>query len=118
MGARREVVITGLGVLSPIGIGVLQLHEHLRENRSGIRLWEAPDYGMRLPAGLIDKDFSGEFTKLELPYLDRCSQLAVLAARQAAEDAGLSRFDAYAGRAGLYFGSVGGGVKVEHDWVQ
>ena len=118
MRERREVVITGLGVLSPIGFDVPQLFAHLRENRSGIRLWEAPEYGMRLPAGLIDKDFSGEFTKLELPYLDRCSQLAVLAARQAAEDAGLSCFDAYAGRAGLYFGSVGGGVKVEHDWVQ
>ena len=117
MRERREVVITGIGVLSPIGLDVTQLYAHLRENRSGIRLWEAPEYGMRLPAGLIDKDFSGEFTKLELPYLDRCSQLAVLAARQAAEDAGLSRFDAYAGRAGLYYGSVRGGVKTEHDWV-
>ena len=118
MDERREVVITGLGVLSPIGIGVPRLYEHLRENRSGIRIWEAPEFGIRLPAGQIEQDFAGEFSKLELPYLDRCSQLAVLAARQAAEDAGISRFDAYGGRAGLYFGSVGGGVKVEHDWVK
>jgi 3-oxoacyl-(acyl-carrier-protein) synthase len=118
MGERREVVVTGLGVLSPIGIGIPQLFEHLRENRSGIRVWEAPEFGMRLPAGLIEQDFASEFTKLELPYLDRCSQLAVLAARQAVEDAGILRFDAYGGRAGLYFGSVGGGVRVEHDWVR
>lgn len=118
MGERREVVITGLGVLSPIGIGVSQLLEHLRENRSGIRVWEAPEFGMRLPAGRIERDFSGEFTKLELPYLDRCSQLAVLAAKQAAEDAKISKFDHFGQRAGLYFGSVGGGVKVEHDWVE
>jgi len=117
MDSRREVVITGIGVFSPIGIGVPQLIEHVRENRSGIRIWEAPEFGMRLPAGLIEQDFSGEFTKLELPYLDRCSQLAVLAARQAAEDARISCFDTYGRRAGLYFGSVGGGVKVEHDWV-
>lgn len=118
MGERRDVVITGLGVLSPIGIGVSQLFEHLRENRSGIRAWEAPEFGMRLPAGLIERDFAGEFSKLELPYLDRCSQLAVLAAKQAAEDAQISSFDVHGRRAGLYFGSVGGGVKVEHDWVE
>jgi 3-oxoacyl-(acyl-carrier-protein) synthase len=117
MGVRREVVITGLGVLSPIGIGVPQLFEHLRENRSGIRIWEAPEFGMRLPAGLLEQDFTGEFTKLELPYLDRCSQLAVLAARQAATDGGISQFDGFGQRAGLYYGSVRGGVKTEHDWV-
>jgi 3-oxoacyl-(acyl-carrier-protein) synthase len=117
MRERREVVITGLGVLSPIGLDVSQLYAHLRENRSGIRLWEAPEYGMRLPAGVIQKDFSGEFTKLELPYLDRCSQLAVLAARQATTDGGISQFDGFGQRAGLYYGSVRGGVKTEHDWV-
>lgn len=113
----RDVVVTGIGVLSPIGIGVDELFEHLGENRSGIRLWEAPEHGMRLPAGVIERDFAGEFSKLELPYLDRCSQLAVLAARQATEDAGMQTFDHLGRRAGLYYGSVRGGVKTEHDWV-
>jgi 3-oxoacyl-(acyl-carrier-protein) synthase len=117
MNSRREVVITGLGVVSPIGIGVAQLLEHVRGNRSGIRVWESPESGMRLPAGLIERDFSGEFSKLELPYLDRCSQLAVLAARQATTDAGIPQFDGFGQRAGLYYGSVRGGVKTEHDWV-
>ncbi|MBS0571242.1 MAG: beta-ketoacyl-[acyl-carrier-protein] synthase family protein [Proteobacteria bacterium] len=118
MAAPREVVITGIGVVSPIGIGVPQLLAHLRENRSGIRLWEAPEFGMRLPAGRIEQDFSGEFTKLELPYLDRCSQIAVLAAKQASDDAGIPNYQAYGLRAGMYFGSVGGGVRVEHNWVE
>lgn len=117
MGERREVVITGLGVLSPVGIGVSQLFEHLCENRSGIRVWEAPEFGLRLPAGRIEQDFTSAFTKLELPYLDRCSQLAVLAAKQATEDAGISQFGDFGQRAGLYYGSVRGGVKTEHDWV-
>jgi 3-oxoacyl-(acyl-carrier-protein) synthase len=115
---RRDVVITGIGVLSPIGSDVAGLFAHLRENRSGIRLWEAPEFGMRLPAGLIEHDFTGEFTKLELPYLDRCSQLAVIAARRAADDAGIEKFDHHGRRAGLYFGSVAGGVKTEHEWVE
>jgi 3-oxoacyl-(acyl-carrier-protein) synthase len=118
MGNDHDVVITGLGVISPIGLNVPELLSSLRTNRSGIALWESPLMANKLPAGLVDVDFTGHFTKLELPYLDRCSQMAVLAARQAATDAGLEQFAGYGQRAGLYFGTVGGGVKVEHDWVR
>jgi 3-oxoacyl-(acyl-carrier-protein) synthase len=116
--AARDVVVTGLGILSPIGLNVAELWDSLCANRSGIRLWQWPNYAKRLPAGLVERDFSGEFTKLELPYLDRCSQMAILAARQAMQDAGLEQFAAHGHRAGLYYGSVGGSVKTEHDWVQ
>ena len=118
MGSARDVVITGLGVISPIGFSVSELLLSLRTNRSGIGLWESPLLSKQLPAGLIEKDFAGEFTKLELPYLDRCSQIAVLAARQATADAGMEQFAHYGQRAGVFFGTVCGGVKTEHDWVQ
>ncbi len=114
----RDVVITGLGVISPIGLSVPELLESLQTNHSGIRLWDSPLLTKQLPAGLIDRDFSGNFTKLELPYLDRCSQIAILAARQAVFDAGFEQFSDYGQRAGLFYGSVGGGVAVEHDWVR
>jgi 3-oxoacyl-[acyl-carrier-protein] synthase II len=114
----RDVVITGLGVVSPIGLSVAELLENLRSNRSGIRLWQSPQLARELPAGLIAQDFAGEFSKLELPYLDRCTQIAMLAARQATADAGLDQFAGYGTRAGLYYGSVCGGVRTEHDWVQ
>jgi 3-oxoacyl-(acyl-carrier-protein) synthase len=117
-GRNRDVVVSGLGVISPIGLDVAELSRSLHHNRSGIRLWESPLLAKKLPAGWIDRDFSGEFTKLDLPYLDRCSQIAILAARQAARDAGLEQFADYGQRAGLYYGSVGGGVKTEHDWVR
>jgi 3-oxoacyl-(acyl-carrier-protein) synthase len=118
-GARgRDVVVTGLGVVTPIGLSVAELLASVRENRSGIRLWESPLLAKQFPAGIIEREFSGEFTKLDLPYLDRCSQIAVLAARQAASDGGFEQFAEYGQRAGLFFGSVGGGVKTEHDWVQ
>lgn len=116
--APREVVVTGLGVLSPIGHSVAELLDSLRRNRSGIRLWEWPGYSKKLPAGAIERDFADRFTKLELPYLDRCSQLAMLAAQQAMEDAGIAQFASFAQRAGLFYGSVGGGVRTEHDWVR
>lgn len=118
MASKRDVVITGLGVISPIGNSVSELLSSLTANRSGIRLWESPLLSQKFPAGLVDRDFTSEFTKLELPYLDRCSQIALLAARQAIADAGLDKFARYAQRAGLFYGTVGGGVKTEHDWVQ
>ncbi len=118
MNKGRDVVISGLGVISPIGLSVAELVASLRTNRSGIGLWESPLFSKALPAGLLNRDFSSHFTKLELPYLDRCSQIAILAARQAIGDAGLDQFAAYGQRAGVFYGSVGGGVKTEHDWVQ
>jgi len=113
----RDVVVTGLGVISPIGLNVAELLTSLQQNRSGIRLWESPLLDKQLPAGVIGRDFSAEFSKLELPYLDRCSQIAILAARQATRDARLEQFAEYGQRAGLFYGSVTGGVQTEHDWV-
>jgi 3-oxoacyl-(acyl-carrier-protein) synthase len=117
-GKRRDVVVTGVGVVSPIGLNVAELLASLQTNRSGIALWESPEMGKALPAGIVPRDFSAEFTKLDLPYLDRCSQIALLAARQAVADGGLEQFAEFGARAGLFYGSVGGGVKTEHDWVR
>ncbi len=117
MASVHDVVVTGLGVISPIGNNVSELLNSLRRNLSGIALWESPLLTKKLPAGIVDRDFTSEFTKLEQPYLDRCSQLAILAARQAVVDAGFDQFLDYRQRAGLFYGSVGGGVKTEHDWV-
>ena len=92
MASRLDVVITGMGVVTPIGQSVDELLASLQSNRSGIGLWQSPLLGRDLPAGLVARDFAGEFTRLELPYLDRCTQIALLAARQATTDAGLDQF--------------------------
>lgn len=116
--AKQDVVITGMGVMTPIGQSVADLHRSVLENRSGIRLWESPSLSKSVPAGVIAEDFSSRFSKLERPYMDRCSQLAILAAEQAMQDAGIDQFESFAQRAGLYYGSVGGGVQTEHEWVR
>lgn len=116
--ARGEVAITGIGLLSPIGDSVPDLLASLRDNRSGISAWESPETTKVLPAGIIAEDFSTRFTKLELPYLDRVSQLALIAAGAAMRDAGIEQFGDFGQRAGLYYGSVAGGVKTQQDWVK
>jgi 3-oxoacyl-(acyl-carrier-protein) synthase len=116
--APRGVVVTGLGILSPVGQNVDELARSIRDTVSGIGLWQSPALEKQYPAGMIARDFSSEFSKLQLPYLDRCSQMALLSAQQAIADAGLSQFGEYGPRAGLYYGTVGGSVQVEHDWVE
>ncbi len=116
---RNQVAITGLGVLSPIGLDIASITDSLREGRSGIRLVHAPPIERGFPAGAIEASFEESFTKLERPFLDRCPQMAVLAARQAIEDAGLdASFAGFGQRAGVYYGNVNGGPATGQVWVE
>ncbi|MDQ2701987.1 MAG: beta-ketoacyl-[acyl-carrier-protein] synthase family protein [Pseudomonadota bacterium] len=115
---RDLVAITGLGVISPIGLDVPAVADSLREARSGVRLVHAPPLRQGFAVGAIDASFEGEFTKIELPFLDRCQQMAVLAARQAAADAGFDSFARFGQRAGVYYGNVNGGVSAAQAWYQ
>src|SRR5690606_20315575 len=115
---RDLVAITGLGVVSPIGLDVAAVAVSLREARSGIRLVHAPPLRQGFAVGAIDASFEEGFTKIELPFLDRCQQMAVLAARQAAADAGLDSFAQFGQRAGIYYGNVNGGVSAAQAWYQ
>ncbi len=115
---RNQVAITGLGVLSPIGLDISAVAESLQEARSGIRLIHAPPIERGFAAGAIEASFEESFTKLERPFLDRCQQMAVLAARQAAQDAGFDSFEDFGQRAGVYYGNVNGGVAAEQAWYE
>lgn len=115
---QQQVAITGLGVISPIGLDVQSVAASLRDARSGIRTMQSPPLQRDLAAGAIDVSFEDRFTRLELPFLDRCQQMAILAARQAVEDAGFDLFDRFGQRAGLYYGNVNGGVASAQAWYQ
>lgn len=115
---RNLVAITGLGIISPIGLDVPAVAASLRDARSGIRLVHTPPIQRGFPAGAIDASFEGNFTKLEIPFLDRTQQMAILAARQAVEGAGLDpSFAAFGQRAGVYYGNVNGGSATGQSWV-
>jgi 3-oxoacyl-[acyl-carrier-protein] synthase II len=106
---REAVLITGIGVLSPIGLCAAEVAQSLLDLRSGIREFRAPPLSRRFPAGVVAMACDPAFLPIELPYLDRCQQLAILAARQAAQQAGLQDFASLGARAGLYYGNVNGG---------
>ncbi len=82
------VAVTGLGALTPLGPDVAALTEGLLSSRSGVRLLEGELWDA-LPARLAATvDLEGRLERLEARTLDRVQQLALVAAREAWDDAG------------------------------
>lgn len=116
---RRRVVVTGLGMLTPLGNNVESTWEGIIAGKSGISSvehFDASAYGTRF-AGLI-KDFDVE------PYMpakdarrfDECVQYAMAAGLQAIRDSGLEVTDANAHRIGVATGSgIGGLTSIERN---
>jgi 3-oxoacyl-[acyl-carrier-protein] synthase II len=113
MDNHRAVVITGMGVCSPIGTDVEQVAAALAQARSAIVPIRVPPLTASYPGATIAARLAGGFSSLELPYLDRCQQLAILAAGQAIADAGCGDLSAAGERAGIYYGNVNGGAATE-----
>jgi nodulation protein E len=89
----QRVVITGLGCLTPIGNTPGALWQSLLEGRSGISpLTSPPDSTLKFSqAGqILDLD-SSSLSNTQLQTSERCSQLAILTARQAAEQSQLTQ---------------------------
>jgi len=109
----RRVVVTGLGVVSAIGNSVHEFWAGLLACRSGIGLItriDPADLNIKIAAEVKDFDPDRFFTPKRQDYLDRFSQFALVAARQAMEDAGFQPTDEQAHRFGAVIGSGMGGV--------
>ena len=96
----RRVAITGLGVVSAVGVGCETFFTALLAARSGIRPIEIafPNGVESVIAGSIDFNPDTYFTRAKLLTMDRVSQFALVAAREAMSQAGLADV---ANRAGL-----------------
>src|SRR3569833_3526288 len=82
-----DVVITGLGASTPLGGDVTSTRDSLQAGRSGIRAIEA-DWveELQLPVkigGMLAVDPSAVLPRVQARRLDRCEQVALIAARQA-----------------------------------
>jgi len=104
---KHRVVVTGLGVVSPVGLAPADFYANLASGRSGIRSLPGDE---TVVAGIVGFNAEDHFSKLELIVLDRFSQFALVAAGQAVADAGLEREDLSTPRVGVYFGSGMGGA--------
>jgi len=109
----ERVVITGTGVISPLGNDTQTFWQQLSAGQSGIRHIEAFD-ASRLKsqiAGTVQNfDAEARFGRKEARRLDRYCQFALAAAEQAVEDAGLDFAALDRERVGVYVGSGIGGI--------
>jgi 3-oxoacyl-[acyl-carrier-protein] synthase II len=105
----EAVAITGMGVISPVGIGKEEFWQGLIEGRNGIEEITAFDTApFRSRKGALAKGFNPKafIPPLKIRRLDRASQFAIAASKMALEDAGLTiNEDVPADRIGIILGS-------------
>lgn len=113
----RRVVITGMGAVTPIGIGKDEFWKNLVAGKSGIRKitrFDASEYNSQI-AGEVDGFNPADYMDAkESKRMDRYSQFAVAAAKMAIEDAGLDLEKEDCDRIGTYVGAGIGGMETLH----
>ncbi len=105
----RRVVITGMGIISPIGNSVAEVTDSLRAGRSGIRFEENyAGHGFRSQvAGIPQIVLEDNIQKRQLRFMGPTAAYAYLAMEQAIADSGLEDSDVSNERSGLIAGSGG-----------
>lgn len=111
---KKRVVITGLGVVSPVGIGLEQFWSSLTAGVSGIgpvTRFDPSGYSTKIAGEVKDFDPVDYFDKKEARRMDRFTQFAVAAAGMAVRDAALDLNHENRDRIGVILGSGVGGIE-------
>ena len=117
MHSGHRVVITGIGSISPMGIGAEKYFDGLRAGRSGLRslsLFKDPDIASQVAGEVPDFDASQFIEPLDLKRVPRVVPMAIGASREALKDSGidLSSLDlSDRQRLGVVIGTGGGGIE-------
>jgi 3-oxoacyl-[acyl-carrier-protein] synthase II len=116
---KSRVVITGVGLVSPLGVGTEPTWSGLLAGRSGvanITLFDASRHSTRFAAEVRGFDPLGWVEKKDVKKMDRFIQFAVAAADFALADSGLKIDAAEADMVGVYIGSgIGGFATIERE---
>jgi 3-oxoacyl-[acyl-carrier-protein] synthase II len=110
---RRRVVVTGVGLVSPLGIGTSATWEGLVAGRSGIgplTRFDASAFESRIAGEVKGFDATAFIEKKDVKKTDAFIQYALAAARFALEDSGLEIGEDNADRVGVLVGSGIGGL--------
>ncbi len=110
---KRRVVVTGLGIVSPVGNSVSEAWDAILGSKSGVTAIESFDAALlptKIAAQVRNFDPNLSLTDKEARRTDLFIQYAVEAARQAVLDSGLEVTEEWASRAGVAIGSGIGGL--------
>jgi 3-oxoacyl-[acyl-carrier-protein] synthase II len=113
MANRRRVVVTGIGLRSPIGHSWGEIKDALLTGQSGIKVireWDKISHLRTRVAGVCDNIDEKQLPRTARRTMGRVGILASLAVKDAIADAGLSDAEITAPYCGISFGSTGGSV--------
>ena len=113
---KRRVVITGMGAVTPCGIGVDNFWNALLNGKSGVSLIESIDtekHTVKIAGEIKDKDFNPEdyMSSKDANRMDRFTQFAMVAADEAIADSGIDEANIDPYRIGVLVSSAAGGFK-------
>jgi 3-oxoacyl-[acyl-carrier-protein] synthase II len=119
-----RVFVTGVGVVSSIGLGRDAFYRSLASGQSGISpvaSFDASQLGRDLAGEVKAFDPRDHLTSAERRRMGRCSSMAVAAARMALKDAGLQEKELAGGRTAVVLGTTMGEANVlgelQHEWI-
>ncbi len=111
--AERRVVITGIGLISPLGIGTEKNWQAISQGKNGIGLisrFDASQYTSKIAGQVKDFEPLDFFEKKEMRKMDLFIQYAVVAAQLAVQNSGIDIASLEGDRCGVYVGSGIGGI--------
>ncbi|MHC1746161.1 MAG: beta-ketoacyl-ACP synthase II [Negativicutes bacterium] len=115
---KKRVVVTGLGAITPIGMGKQEFWQALLEGKSGvarITRFDPTDYTTQIAGEVKNFDATQYIDKKEAKRMDRFTQFAIAAAKMALEDSGLDLTTENLQRIGTVVGTGIGGIDTLND---
>ena len=113
MSKQRRVVVTGLGMVSPVGLSVKESWENILAGKSGIGLithFDTSDFAVRFGGSVWNFDVSNYMSAKDARRMDPFIHYGIAAAKEAIEDSGLTVTEENAERIGVMVGSGIGGL--------
>ncbi len=121
MAERRRVVVTGMGVISPLGNTLDEFWTRVIAGESGIAkmtLVDTDKYPCKVAGEIRDWDYTAYMDRKDGRRMARFSQFAIGAARMALEDAHLNLEGIDLERVGVIMGNGGGGLQSDEEAVR
>lgn len=111
--SKRRIVVTGLGMLTPVGNTVKETWKNIVAGKSGVALisaFDTTDFPVKISGSVKDFDVSQYILKKDIKKMDPFIHFGIAAGLQALEDSGLEVTDENADRIGVAIGSGIGGL--------
>lgn len=115
---EKRVVVTGMGAITPIGKSVEDFWKGIKEGKCGIDTItqiDVTDYKVKLAAEIKDLNVEDYMDKRAAKRLDRYSQLAIIATKEAMKDSGITSENTDMNKLGVIVGTGIGGLRTIED---